>query len=81
MHKKEEAIDGSVSHTILILSSFIFVLLMLVIEMHNCVFTCIGILSHYDEYITVHYETDYDHHVRHDDTTTAILSGCLAIAH
>ena len=48
--------------------------------MHNYVFTCIGILSHYDEYGCVHYKIDYDHHVHHDDTKTAILSRCLAIA-
>ena len=26
--------------------------------MHNCTFTCIGILSLYDEYGQVHYETE-----------------------
>ena len=47
--------------------------------MHNCVFTCIKILPHYDEYGCVHYETSYEHHVHHDDTMVFIPFECLAI--
>ena len=45
---------------------------------NNSMFTCIKILFHYDVYGCVYYETDYDHHVHHDGTMVAILSGCPA---
>ena len=45
--------------------------------MHNRLHMYIGILLHYDEYGRIHYATDYDNHVHHDDMRTAIPLGCL----
>ena len=43
--------------------------------MYNYMFTCIRILPYYNEYGHIHYKTDYDRYVCHDDTTTAIPLG------
>ena len=34
--------------------------------MHDCEFTCIGILSRYNEFRHIYYEYDYDIYVCHD---------------
>ena len=46
--------------------------------MHNCVFTCIEIFPHYDEYRREHHETNCYHHVCHNATTFVIPFGCAA---